>query len=67
MDTRFLTTTEVASLTRLNKNYLEKLRSQGGGPPFHKPNARLCIYRLQDVLDWLDERRFVNTATPALA
>lgn len=61
---QFLTTTEVAELTRLNKNYLEKLRCTGGGPHFYRMNARRCVYALNDVLDWIAARRTANTSAP---
>lgn len=62
---KFLNTDEVAALTRLRKNFLEKLRSTGGGPVYYKPNAKCCVYRLEDVLDWLEQRRRANTAAAA--
>jgi hypothetical protein len=58
-----MTTDEVAAFTRLRKNYLERLRCTGGGPPFIRASRRCCIYRRQDVLEWLSQRRYVNTCT----
>ena len=63
----FLTTEEVASLLRLRKNYLERLRCTGGGPPFIRASRRRCLYQREDVLNWLNARRFANTCTPAPA
>ncbi len=67
MNQTFLTTEEVASLLRLRKNYLERLRCTGGGPPFIRASRRRCLYRREDVLNWVNERRFANTCTLAPA
>lgn len=65
MTSHLLRTAEVAALTGLRSNYLERLRCSGGGPAFLRLHRAHVAYRREDVMQWLNERRFANTCTKA--
>ncbi len=51
-----LTTGEVASLTRLTKQHLHRLRMQGKGPRFIRVSENAVRYRRCDVAAYLESR-----------
>lgn len=61
----YLTTIQAAVVLTLSPRTLERMRVEGGGPPFYKagPGKRSrVLYRYQDLLDWLSQRSFDNTS-----
>lgn len=62
---QFLNTVEAAQIIKLSPRTLERMRVEGGGPPFLKagPGKRSrVLYRYQDLIDWLAPRTFDNTS-----
>lgn len=62
---QFLNTVDAAELLQLSPRTLERMRVEGGGPPFLKagPGKRSrVLYRYQDLIDWLSRRSFDNTS-----
>lgn len=62
---QFLNTVDAAELLQLSPRTLERMRVEGGGPPFMKagPGKRSrVLYRYQDLIDWLSRRSFDNTS-----
>lgn len=51
-----------ADYTGLTRATLQKLRTEGSGPPFIKVGKRLIAYRLSDIRSWLDGRVVASTA-----
>jgi hypothetical protein len=58
---RLLSRDEVDSIFGIPKRFLELAACKGNGPAFIKV-GRLTRYRVQDVLDWIADHRFHNTA-----
>ncbi len=61
----FLTTNQAAVVLTLSPRTLERMRVEGGGPPFYKagPGKRSrVLYRYQDLIEWLAPRTFDNTS-----
>jgi hypothetical protein len=52
---------EAACLMALSARTLEGLRLRGTGPPFVRLN-RAVRYRREDVIAWIDKRRFNSTS-----
>lgn len=61
---RFLSTKEAARLVLLSHRTLEEWRLTGFGPPFIKAGRRV-LYKVSDLLAWLDGRTFTNTGQVA--
>jgi len=61
MQRRLLTQREAASALRLSERTLERLRLQGGGPPFVKAN-RSVRYRECDLEKWIETRVVSSTS-----
>lgn len=62
---QFLNTVDAAKMMSLSPRTLERIRVEGGGPPFLKagPGKRSrVLYRYQDLIDWLSLRSFDNTS-----
>lgn len=56
---RYLTTAEVAEMVGLSVLTLRDYRSKNRkrfGPRFHKFGDKTVLYRLTEVLDWIDSR-----------
>ena len=53
---RWMRTQEAANYTGHGKSTLEKLRAQGGGPPYVK-RGTVVVYALDDLDRWLAERK----------
>ncbi|GJM03883.1 MAG: hypothetical protein DHS20C08_23840 [Rhodomicrobium sp.] len=64
-DDEFFTTKDAAHLLQLSHRTLERMRVEGGGPPFIKAGngkrARV-LYLKSDLISWLKARRFDNTS-----
>jgi D-Tyr-tRNAtyr deacylase len=61
----FLTTIDAAKILKLSPRTLERMRVEGGGPPFLKagPGKRSrVLYRYQDLIDWLAPRSYGSTS-----
>jgi hypothetical protein len=56
-----LSVDKAASYTGLSVAYLNKLRTIGGGPAFHKVGVRV-LYRCSDLDDWLSNKRRTSTS-----
>lgn len=57
---RLLTAAEVAELLRMSYKTLERMRTEGEGPPYirlGRSGKSKVVCKLQDVLDWLEARR----------
>lgn len=62
---QFLNTIDAAKILQLSPRTLERMRVEGGGPPFLKagPGKRSrVLYRYKDLIDWLSQRSFDNTS-----
>lgn len=62
---QFLNTADAAKLLQLSPRTLERMRVEGGGPPFFKagPGKRSrVLYQRSDVIEWLSLRSFDNTS-----
>jgi len=64
-DDEFFTTKDAAELMQLSHRTLERMRVEGGGPPFVKAGngkrARV-LYLKSDLIAWLKGRRFDSTS-----
>ncbi|MDH4986208.1 helix-turn-helix domain-containing protein [Aminobacter anthyllidis] len=62
----WLSTKEVARLTKLSVSFFEQARIRGrdGGPPWHKIGGSVR-YRLSEVLAWLESCRVTGGACHA--
>jgi len=58
----FLPVKAAAAYLIVSKSFLDKLRSNGGGPEFVRLSARKILYRRTDLDNWARQRRFENTA-----
>lgn len=64
-DDERLTTDEAAKVLRLSVSTMERLRMQGGGPPFEKLGTGLrsrVVYRRADLESWCAAKRFTSTS-----
>jgi len=61
---QLLTTAEVATVTRLTKQHLHRLRMKGKGPRFIRVSENAVRYRKSDVQAYLDGRL---SPAPAIA
>ncbi len=57
-----LTVGEAAHYLRVSKSHLDKLRSAGGGPAYHRLGRRRVVYRRKELEDWVRARRYDFTA-----
>jgi len=62
-NTEFLTTNEVATLTRTAPQTWRRYRCQGKGPRYTRIGTKV-LYRSSDLQAWLDARTVENTAQP---
>jgi len=51
-----------ARLLGVSEIWLKKLRLSGGGPKYVRLSERLIRYKRSDLTDWVEARRFSNTA-----
>jgi predicted DNA-binding transcriptional regulator AlpA len=59
---RSIDTDSAAALLGVTRRHLEKLRQEGGGPPFVKVGRRCIRYRVRDIERWQDARLANSTA-----
>jgi hypothetical protein len=64
LPSRLLSRDEVETTYGIAKRYLELAACKGGGPVFVKV-GRLTRYRVQDIEDWISERRYASTSDAA--
>jgi excisionase family DNA binding protein len=57
----FLRTQQAADYLNLPASTLEKLRSQGGSPPYSKL-GRIIVYALGDLDAWVEDRKRTSTS-----
>lgn len=57
-----LRTDAAARYLGLSTSVLAKMRMRGDGPPFIKMGRRVVIYRLADLVAWMDDRQRMTTA-----
>ena len=60
-NSNILTTHEAASLLKISRKTLERMRVEGTGPAFCKA-GRSVRYRMQDLTAWLESHRFTSTS-----
>lgn len=42
----------------------QQWRSRGtGGPPYYKPGGKKVVYKLDELIEWVQQARFVPAAT----
>ena len=58
----FVRTKEAARILKLSESLLEKMRVTGNGPPFCKAGPRIVVYRVGDILNWLESRKITSTS-----
>jgi hypothetical protein len=56
-----LRTGAAAQYVGLAPSTLAKMRVRGDGPPFSKAGARVVVYDIRDLDDWLGESRRTST------
>jgi predicted DNA-binding transcriptional regulator AlpA len=59
---RYVRTKEAAKIAKLSESVLNKMRLAGDGPEFCKAGPRIVVYRVQDILDWLESRKVRSTS-----
>jgi hypothetical protein len=62
-----LTSVELAGVLKVNRRLPEVWRVSGAGPAYLRAGGRRVLYRWSDVLDWLNNHRFVSTSEEAHA
>lgn len=58
----FLTTVEAAQYLKVSRNYLQGLRTTGGGPDFLRVSARRVLYSIENLDAWLKANTHSSTA-----
>lgn len=46
----------------LSDRTLQRLSTEGGGPPYIRPSPGRVAYRISDLIAWADARRFASTS-----
>jgi predicted DNA-binding transcriptional regulator AlpA len=59
---RYVRTKEAAIITKLSESVLTKMRLTGDGPDFCKAGPRIVVYRVEDIMNWLESRKVKNTS-----
>ena len=62
LEAQFIKTKGVSRITKLSESALEKMRLRGDGPPFCRAGARCIVYRVSDVVAWLESRKAKSTS-----
>jgi excisionase family DNA binding protein len=57
----YVTTLEAAELLHLSPRTLERRRSRGDGPRFHRAGRRV-LYRVSEIEAWLESNGFNSTS-----
>lgn len=58
----FITRRQLAELTHRTVQGLAVLAMRGGGPPMYKPTPGRSLYKLCEVLEWIESGRSESTA-----
>lgn len=58
----FVRTKGASKITKLSESALEKMRLAGSGPLYCKAGPRIVVYRVQDIVDWLESRKVKSTS-----
>lgn len=56
---------EAAKLLQLSPRTMQRLRHQGGGPPFVRLTEHRIGYQVAALQDWVRERSAASTSSPA--
>ncbi len=64
LQTLVVTEAEAARILRLSPRSLQRLRLDGGGPPFCRLSERRIGYVLADLTMWLSARTAASTSSP---
>jgi hypothetical protein len=64
---RFLRPYQVEARYGLTQKFLAHARGRGNGPPFVKASAKLVLYAVEDLEQWLAARRRLSTSDPGPA
>lgn len=59
---QLLRTKQLAEEWQVSEDFLQRLRTAGGGPPFRKI-GRTVAYMRGDAYDWLETQKFQSTAS----
>ena len=63
-----LRTEAAAQYVGLRPSTMAKMRVRGDGPPYSKAGARVVVYDIQDLNDWLRKTRRTSTRSrPVMA
>jgi len=57
LESEYVKTPGVSKITKLSESALEKMRGSGEGPPYCRAGARCIVYKVSDVLLWLEGRK----------
>ena len=61
MTSEYLRTEQAAEFLNLSKSALEKFRIRGEGPTYLK-GGKIVLYKISDLREWLESRRFQSTS-----
>jgi hypothetical protein len=61
----YLSPEEAARFLSISKRELERYRTAGGGPVFHKLGRRTIRYSVKELCAWMDRFKYANTADAA--
>jgi predicted DNA-binding transcriptional regulator AlpA len=59
--TRKLSVSEAAQVLGMSVSWMNKRRTEGGGPPFHKFGRRV-LYDSKSIEEWAESNRIATTA-----
>ena len=57
----YVDTDDAAAMSGMSVDWLEKLRLSGNGPPYIKPSRKKVLYKVAELVDWLDSHRRTST------
>lgn len=63
----FLSANDVATVLRISRRHLARLRSQGGGPPYVRLGPKMLRYSRAALEAWAASRTFPHLAAEAAA
>ncbi len=59
---QLVSTVDLQKLTDLSQRFWEARRISGDTPPYIRISGRAIRYRWKDVVEWLDNRKRLNTS-----